>query len=180
VVTVVKNLEFHPVVFPVVSPGSVSLEEPVFQRNTPQESDLAIFARRTAFLARFIVLREGKRSRAHRAIELLHWEPLATAEDLAQAFRGIFRENGDNMIPVERDIQRSLTNSRRGIRYFLNEYAARASNSFQGALADYERSNNLLFSGNSHPRPGGWRLSKEIAREHSRELGYGKASPLSQ
>ena len=44
--------------------------------------DVMKSAERTAFVARFIVLREGRRSRAHRQIEQLCWEIETTAEDL--------------------------------------------------------------------------------------------------
>ena len=53
--------------------------------------ELAIIrARRTAFVARFIVLRESKRTRAHRAIELMEWVNFTTVEELATRFRAAF------------------------------------------------------------------------------------------
>ena len=54
-------------------------------------------ARRTAFVARFIVLRESKRTKAHRIIEKMSWSDDTTAEELAMMFRQVFIENGDNM-----------------------------------------------------------------------------------
>jgi hypothetical protein len=130
-----------------------------------EEMDHAIIrARRTAFLARFIVLREGKRTRAHRSIELMEWWDLTTVEELAERFRGAFAENGDNMFPVDRDIRRAVSHSYRSIKFFVNEYAARASRDFVEALVDYERSNELLFADDDSPKPGGWRLPREIQR----------------
>ena len=52
--------------------------------SSPQELDRAIIrARRTAFVARFIVLREGKRTKAHRVIEMMEWDELTTVEELS-------------------------------------------------------------------------------------------------
>ena len=55
-------------------------------------------ARRTAFVARFIVLRESKRTKAHRIIEKMSWSDDTTAEELAMMFRQVFIENGDKVI----------------------------------------------------------------------------------
>lgn len=123
-----------------------------------------IKARRTAFVARFLVLREAKRTRAHRTIELMEWGELTTAEELAEAFYNVFKENGDNLEPILRDIRRALAHASRSITYFIKEYEARASLSFVEALTDYERSNGLLFSDNEQPKPGGWRLPQEIMK----------------
>jgi hypothetical protein len=121
-------------------------------------------ARRTAFVARFIVLRESKRTRAHRVIELMDWDEMASAEELAERFRIAFIENGDNMVPVERDLRRALAHSQRSIRFFVSEYAVRATASFIEALVDYERSNSLLFGAEDQPKPGGWRLPRELMK----------------
>lgn len=121
-------------------------------------------ARRTAFVARFIVLREAKRTRAHRAIEFLEWSADSTAEELAERFRQIFIENGDNMMPVERDIRRALGHSSRSLNHFIQEYARRATSSFIEALFDYERSNTLLFGNDEYPKPGGWRMPQELVK----------------
>lgn len=127
--------------------------------------DLEIIrARRTAFVARFIVLRESKRTRAHRAIELLEWRNDTTAEDLADRFREIFEKNGDNMTPVERDIRRAIAHSNRALRFFIQEYTARATTTFIEALVDYERSNSLLFEAEEQPKPGGWRLPRDVLK----------------
>ncbi len=119
-------------------------------------------ARRTAFVARFIVLRESKRTRAHRVIELMDWDKQTTAEELADRIRTVFVENGDSMRPVDRDIRRALAHSSRSINYFVSEYVGRATGSFIDALDDYERSNKLLFGGEEQPRSGGWRLPREL------------------
>jgi hypothetical protein len=124
-----------------------------------------IQARRTAFIARFIVLRESKRTRAHRLIEMCEWEDDTTAEELAKQFRQIFLENGDNMTPVDRDLKRAIAHSSRSLNFFISEYAARATTSFIDALDDYERSNSLLFGNDEQPKPGGWRLPSELSKE---------------
>ncbi len=121
-------------------------------------------ARRTAFVARFIVLRESKRTRAHRIIEMLSWEDSVSAEELAARFRQIFVENGDNMTPVDRDINRALAHSSRSLNYFIAEYSARSTTSFIDSLWDYERSNTLLFGSDEQPKPGGWRLPQELIK----------------
>jgi hypothetical protein len=130
-----------------------------------QEMDKAILrARRTAFVARFIVLREGKRTRSHRVIELMEWDDLTTVEELAERFRQAFVDNGDNMVPVDRDIRRAMAHSHRSLKFFVSEYSLRATCSFVEALVDYERSNQLLFGVEEQPKPGGWRLPHELVR----------------
>ena len=123
-----------------------------------------IMARRTAFVARFIVLRESKRSKAHRTIELLKWDEATTAEHLAKVFRDIFLENKDNMAVVDRDIKRALAHANRSIEHFVEEYAKRASNSFIDALVDYDYSNQLLFCDGETPKMDGWRLPSELMK----------------
>lgn len=131
----------------------------------PLVTELALVrARRTAFIARFIVLRESKRSRAHRTIELMKWEDSATAEDLAEKIRDCFRSNGDSLSPVERDIKRALAHANRSISFFVCEYETRATLNFIDALFDYERSNTLLFGNDEQPKPGGWRMPKELLK----------------
>ncbi len=124
-----------------------------------------IKARRTAFVARFIVLRESKRTRSHRRIELLSWRDDTSAEELAARFRKIFLENGDNMVPVDRDLRRALAHANRSLNFFIQEYEARATTSFIDALFDYERPNTLLFGADEQPKPGGWRLPKELLKD---------------
>ncbi len=116
---------------------------------------------RTAFVARFIVLREGRRTRAHRVIETMCWSNDTTAEDLAQRFRQAFIDNGDKLFPVERDIRRALEHAHTSAEYFIQQYVGRASLSFLESLDDYERSNRLLFGDEevAVPRSGGWRLN---------------------
>ena len=121
-------------------------------------------ARRTAFVARFIVLRESKRTKAHRVIELMEWDDYSTCEELCQKFRQVFVDNGDNMMPVDRDLRRALAHSMRSLNHFIAEYAQRATLNFIEALIDYERSNSLLFGSDEHPKPGGWRLPKELIK----------------
>jgi hypothetical protein len=133
-----------------------------------------IRARRTAFVARFIVLREGKRTRAHRVIEMMEWEDLTTVEELATRFRNCFVENGDNMMPVDRDLRRALSHSLRSIKFFISEYSVRSSRSFIEALEDYARSNELLFGVDEQPKPGGWRLPQELKKLKTTESPVGK------
>ena len=120
-------------------------------------------ARVTAFLARFIVLREGRRSRAHRIIENFEWDSETTAEDLASAIRGAFVQNGDKLGPVNRDIRRALEHADYSADYFESQFSERVFLTFQDALIDYEKSNRLLFDEGSEeaPRTGGWRLPAE-------------------
>jgi hypothetical protein len=121
-------------------------------------------AKRTAFIARFIVLRESKRSRAHRIIEEFDWEDQTSAEDLYERIRQVFIKNGDNMSPVDRDLRRAYGHSKRSLNHFVEEYSARATLNFIDALHDYERSNSLLFGDDEAPKLGGWRLPKELER----------------
>ena len=131
---------------------------------TPEESQRIAAALRTAFIARFIVLREGRRSRAHRAIEDLEWNQSTTAAELAKMIRQTFIANGDKLGPVDRDIRRALDHAECSARYFTDQYAGRSTLSFRQALFDYQRSNQLLFgdAGEPVPRKGGWRLMTEL------------------
>ena len=117
-------------------------------------------AKRTAFVARFIVLREGRRSRAHRIIEAMEWDKDTTAEELYLRFRQAFVANGDKLTPVDRDLNRALEHAGCSAEYFVDQYADRVTYSFKEALEDYERSNRLLFGDDPEevPRSGGWRL----------------------
>lgn len=138
--------------------------------SSPGEVDKSIIrARRAAFVARFIVLREGKRTRAHRVIEMMQWEDLTSVEDLAHRFRQAFLDNGDNMVPVDRDLRRALAHSYRSLKFFISEYAHRATVDFIGALEDYGRSNELLFGAEEQPRSGGWRLPHELRKLKEKE-----------
>ncbi len=125
---------------------------------------MLVSARRTAFVSRFIVLRESKRTKAHRIIEKMSWPNDTTAEELAMMFRQTFIDNGDNMMPVDRDIKRALGHSQRSLNYFVVEYAKRSTLNFIDALWDYEKSNTLLFGEDENPRTGGWRLPSEIQK----------------
>lgn len=130
-------------------------------RRPKQELDpeLQRAAIRTAFVARFIVLREGRRSRAHRVIENMAWDDRASADELAAMFRQAFIENGDKLGPVDRDIRRALEHARCSAAYFTDQYVGRSTLSFLQALEDYSRSNRLLFGEDEDvPRTGGWRV----------------------
>lgn len=134
-----------------------------------EQSQALVMARRTAFVSRFIVLREAKRSRAHRLIEMMEWGPDVSAEELCQRFREVFVKNGDNMGPVDRDLRRAMAHSLRSLHYFIHEYSNRATTSFVEALFDYERSNKLLFGDDEQPKLGGWRLPSELARAKAKQ-----------
>jgi len=128
-----------------------------------------IRARRTAFVARFIVLRESKRSRSHRIIERMEWRDQTTAEELLNRFRAVFENNGDNLLPVDRDLNRALAHASRSLGHFVSEYSLRATDNFIDALYDYEKSNALLFGEDEEPRQGGWRLPRELEVQKERE-----------
>jgi hypothetical protein len=81
----------------------------------------------------------------------------------------VFLKNGDNMMPVDRDLNRAIAHASRSINHFVAEYAARATTNFIDALFDYERSNALLFGGEEQPKPGGWRLPRELLKIRARE-----------
>ena len=117
-------------------------------------------ALRTAFVARFVVLREGRRSKAHRMIEEMVWTEEATAEDVANMFRHAFIANGDKIQPVEKDLKKALDHAERSIEYFMTQYLERATSSFQEALEDYQKSNDLLFGEDEAeiPKSGGWQV----------------------
>jgi hypothetical protein len=130
-----------------------------FRNRENVDPELRKVAVRTAFIARFIVLREGRRSRAHRVIEDLSWPETTSAPELAAMIREAFVKNGDKLQPVDRDLNRALAHAERSADYFLDNYITRATTSFRDALADYGRSNQLLFGGEGEvPRKGGWRI----------------------
>ena len=142
----------------------------MIEKMSDEDKLLVIKARRTAFVARFIVLRESKRSKAHRRIEMLEWKDDTTAEELYDLFKRIFAENRDNQRIVERDLRRAMAHVSRSVNYFVREYAARATKDFIGALYDYDHSNRLLFSSDEQPRLGGWRLPQDLERERMMSL----------
>ncbi|MGI6681508.1 MAG: hypothetical protein ACOX3T_08560 [Bdellovibrionota bacterium] len=120
-------------------------------------------ARRTAFIARFIILRESKRTKAHRVIEKMSWNDDTTAEELAMMFRQVFIKNGDNLERVDKDIRRALGHAaKRPLNFFVSEYSDRGTLNFVDALIDYEKSVKLLFGEDENPKTGGWRLPSDI------------------
>ncbi|MCB0344995.1 MAG: hypothetical protein KDD66_07750 [Bdellovibrionales bacterium] len=128
-----------------------------------RDPELMRVALRTAFVSRFIVLREGRRSRAHREIEQMSWSDEATADDLYKLFREAFQKNGDKLQPVDRDLKRAMEHAKRSVDFFIEQYTERSTLSFEQALEDYERSNALLFGDDDEdaPRKGGWRLPSD-------------------
>ena len=140
-------------------------------------------ARRTAFISRFIVLREGKKSKAHRQIESLEWTDSTTTEELVATLKEIFNSYGDSASSVERDLRRAKAHADRLNPYhgtegkpdtyeahfslwpLIEEYNKRSCTNFVDALFDYERSNKLLFGDEAdQPKLGGWRLPRELIR----------------
>lgn len=135
----------------------LSIPRREFKREVAPE--VRAVALRTAFVARFIVLREGRRSRAHRVIEQMSWSQESTAYELYCRFRDAFTSNGDRLQPVDRDLRRSLEHAEKSVDYFIDQYYTRATLSFKEALSDYRKSNKLLFGEDGQaPRKGGWRF----------------------
>ncbi len=126
-------------------------------RNDKKARNLAI---RAAFISRFIVLREARRTKAHRLIEQMSWDDSETAEGLHDKFRNAFIENGDKLEPVDRDLGRALKHAYCSVEHFIGQYVGRSSNCFRDALEDYKRSNELLFGDDDEdsPKTVGWRL----------------------
>lgn len=152
-------------------------------------------ARRTAFISRFIVLREGKKSKAHRQVEALEWSDNTTTEELLATIKGIFANFGDNASSVDRDLKRAKAHADRLNPYhipeskpanyeshfslwpLIEEYNKRSCTNFVDALFDYERSNRLLFGDEAdQPKLGGWRLPRELLRIKQ----SGKNTPISK
>ncbi len=134
------------------------------QQESSHSKEQTISAIRTAFIAKFILLRESKRSKAHRSIEKLSWDKNASAKDLYNQFRAEFVRNGDKLLTVEKDLDRALMHAEGSANYFLKQYLSRECLSFKQALLDYERSNELLFGSSVCPnnKRKGWKLSTEI------------------
>jgi hypothetical protein len=147
----------------VVVVESTTSQSPVPVHLT-EDAKALIRARRTSFTARFIVLREGKRSRAHRVIEMMTWDDLTTAEELYAKFRKAFVDNKDSMSPVDRDLKRAIAHADRSLTFFVREYNTRSTRSFIESLEDYGKSNQLLFGDDEQPKPGGWRLPSELRK----------------
>jgi len=124
-------------------------------RNNNEARRIAI---RTAFVSRFIVLRENRRTKAHRKIETMVWNVEASAEDLYEQFREAFIENGDKLMPVDRDLKRALSHAYCSIEHFMGQYLGRSTKSFDEALKDYHKSNTLLFGEDDIPKIVGWRI----------------------
>ena len=142
---------------------SLSYYKSLQAENHSEEQTLS--AIRTAFVAKFILLRESKRSKAHRSIEKLSWQKNTSAKDLYNQFRAEFVRNGDKIVTVEKDLDRALLHAEDSANYFLGQYLSRECLSFKEALLDYERSNELLFGSSVCPnnKRKGWKLSTEIS-----------------
>ena len=132
------------------------------EKHSPYEIAVAI---RTAFVAKFILLREGKRSKAHRNIEKLIWSKDISALELSQLFREAFKNNGDKLGSVDRDLKRALQHANGSAVFFIAQYLSRQTLTFKEALEDYERSNELLFGSEESPttKRTGWRQSAQLS-----------------
>ena len=135
------------------------LSQRVSNKNVPQE--LLIAVTRAAFISRFIVLREGRRSRAHRKIEKLAWTQETTAEEIYEKIRECFIENGDKLTPVDRDLRRALEHAKTAAPYFISQYANRLTLNFRESLKDYQKSNSMFFENEDSEalKTGGWRFN---------------------
>jgi hypothetical protein len=107
---------------------------------------------------------------------MMEWDEQSTVEELAARFRQAFIDNGDVMMPVDRDLRRAVAHSYRSLKFFITEYSHRATLDFIGALEDYGRSNELLFTDEDQPRSGGWRLPHEL-RKLKAERASGAVTP---
>lgn len=125
-----------------------------------QKSHARMLALRTAFVTRFILLRESKRSKAHRLIEMMTWDDRASAEDLFDMFREAFIQNGDKLEAVDRDLKRALSHAYCSIEHFIGQYVSRSTDNFLDALKDYKKSNQLLFGDEADTaiKSVGWRV----------------------
>lgn len=123
-----------------------------------------IQARRTAFVARFIVLRELRRAKAHRTIEVMEWEAHTTAEELYEKFYKAFQESKDNLSQAKSDLKKAMEHVQNSFYHFVNEYSQRATLNFVAALQDFDYSNKLLF-GDDLPKNVAWRNPQEIQKE---------------
>ncbi len=146
--------------------GIEQAEVPTFASSRGNREDLRQqpnarrIALRTAFVSRFILLRESRRSRAHRLIEAMSWDDSASAEDLYDLFRSAFLQNGDKLEPVDRDLKRALSHAYCSIEHFMGQYVSRSTTTFMDALEDYKKSNKLLFGDDvdKEIKSVGWRV----------------------
>ena len=104
-----------------------------------------IIAERTAFIARFIVIRENQRCKAHRILEKMDWQINTSAEELLERFKSAFLASGDSIKKVDKDLNQAIRQAKHSADYFLEQYLNRATLNFKEALRDYKKSNRLLF-----------------------------------
>ncbi|MBL7662865.1 hypothetical protein JNK13_08960 [bacterium] len=127
----------------------------------PQTEMARKIALRTAFVARFIILRENRKSKVNKAIEDLSWSLDATVDEIYRVIRKTLTEAGDRTQIVDRDLKRAKAYSERTVDYFIDQYLSRATTSFRDALADYQRSSELLGRDESiqkRSQRSGWRI----------------------
>lgn len=102
-------------------------------------------ALRNAFIARFIVLTNRRRSRANGLLKKLTWTEEVTAEQLAEIIKGIFVSANDFNETIEKDIAKSIEHANYSAIFFTEYYHQRSILSIKEAVEDYKRSNELLF-----------------------------------
>lgn len=130
-------------------------------------SKLALIrARRTAFVSKFIILRENKISRSHAILERLHWDDTTTYYDLYRAFYKILRAF-DKPLCFKKDLDKAKEHAKTLSPTFVREYANRSGQSFLEALIDYEKSVYILFGADHLRTLLGWAPASIIARNCS-------------
>ncbi|MCS6892954.1 MAG: hypothetical protein NZO16_00045 [Deltaproteobacteria bacterium] len=129
------------------------------------QSDI-LRARRTAFVSKFIILRENKVSRAHEIIEKLAWDDTDSHYTLAKAFEKIFNFFGEDKSYMK-DIEKALLSAKSLSAAFIKEYATRSGKCFLEALLDHERSIFILFGSEYLRLLLGWTPASFLARNYS-------------
>lgn len=121
---------------------------------------MKVASTRAAFLSKFILLRENKKSKAHREIEKEFWGPEETAQDLYAKFLCIFEKYKDNK--AKEDLKASLKYAKTLIDYFVNQYSTRITLNFGDALRDYKRTHDLLEE--NCLKPMGWKIPRNKSK----------------
>lgn len=124
-----------------------------------------IRAKRTAFVSKFIILREKKISQAHSIIERLLWNQKTDYQTLARVFKRIFKFFNDERT-YESDIKKASEYAKNLPTYFIKEYDTRSGTSFLQALLDYEKSVFILFGSDYLKNLLGWAPPSSLARNY--------------
>ncbi|MCS6960896.1 MAG: hypothetical protein NZT61_00120 [Deltaproteobacteria bacterium] len=137
----------------------------MFRKLIDVPKEVIIRAQRTAFVSKFIILRETKISPAHTVIEMLTWEDKTTYLELANAFEKIFKVTGRDKTYLK-DIKKAIEHAKNLSIAFVNEYARRSGLSFLESLIDYEKSIFILFGPNYLSSIIGWCPASILARKY--------------